>query len=228
MLFFLTIFILLSAIAVAVTISFFLKRQKSLPPAPENSPQFQTIQYQSIFAPSAEEIRAFETEDKAKQREQLRQKILAQAETEDFNALIEARNFEIELYERILTELALRSEAEKFVSLVSFVEEHELPPNAALVERFPEVLENSSGKKDAIRFLHLAALSGSARVFFDSVETVIQMCREDRIMDLAQTDLIQLAESQFWLLPQAEKTSGAGFLLKQKLAKLRSEVQEKR
>jgi hypothetical protein len=40
--------------------------------------------------------------------------------------------------------------------------------------------------------------------------------------------LIQLAESQFWLLPQAEKTSGAGFLLKQKLAKLRSGVQEKR
>lgn len=227
MLFFLTIFILLSAVAVAVTISIFLKRQKSLPPAPENHLQFQTVQYQSIFAPSDEETRAFEAEDKAKQREQLRQKILARAETEDFNALIEAKDFEIGLYDRALTELALRSDAEKLSSLGAFIEARKLPTNTALVERFREVLENSFARKDAIRFLHFAALSGSAQTFFDSVEIVIQMCREDRLTDFAQTDLVQLAESQFWLLPQAEKTSGAGFLLKQKLAKLCSEVKEK-
>jgi len=227
MLFFLTIFILLAAVAVAVTISIFLKRQKSLPPAPEHPLQFQPVQYRSIFAPSDEEIRAFEAEEKSKQREQLRQKILARAETGDLNALIEAKDFEVELYDRVLTELALCCDEEKFVALGSFVEERELPTNTALVGRFQEVLRNSFAKKDAIRLLHFAALSQSAQTFFDSVEIVIQMCREDRLTDFTQIDLIQLAESQFWLLPQAEKTSGAGFLLKQKLAKLRSGVQEK-
>lgn len=227
MLFFLTIFILLSAIAVVVTISIFLKRQKSLPPAPENPLQFQPIQYKSIFAPSEEEIRAFEADDKAKQHEMLRQKILARAETGDFNALIEAKDFEIEFYDRVLKELTLRCDSEKFVSLGSFIEENELPANVAFIERFQDALKNSLEKRDAIRFLHFAALSQSAQIFFDSVETVMEMCREDRLKDFNQSNLIQLAESQFWLLPPAEKTSGAGFLLKQELAKLRSGVQEK-
>jgi hypothetical protein len=227
MLLFLIFFVLLSAVAAAAVISIFRKSEKSLPPLSQTPPEFQPIQYKSIFAPSDEEIRAFEAEDEAKQREQLRQKILARAEAGDFDALSEAKDFEIELYDRVLTELVLRVDAEKFVALGAFVEAGELPANQALVERFQEVLKTSGVKKDAIRLLHFAALSGRAQVFFDSVEIVVQLSREDRVRDFTQTDLIHLAESQFWLLPPAEKTSGAGFLLKQKLAKLRSEVQEK-
>lgn len=224
MLLFLIFSVLLTAVAAAALISLFRKNEKSLPPLSQTPPEFQPIQYQSIFAPSEEEIRAFEAEDKAKQRELLRQKILARAETANFNALSEAKDFEIEFYDCVLKELTLRCDAEKFVSLGSFIEENELPTNAALVERFQDALKNSLEKRDAMRLLHFAALSQSAQIFFDSVETVSEMCREDRLADFNQSNLIQLAESQFWLLPQAEKTSGAGFLLKQKLAKLREEV----
>jgi hypothetical protein len=225
MLFFLIILILFSAVAAAAAISISRRRQKSLPSvteAPLHLQPIRPIHYESIFAPDAEELRAFEAEDKAKQGEMLRQKILAKAETGDFDALDEAKDFEIEFYDRVLKELALRCDDEKFASLSSFIEENKLPANAALIGRFQDTLENSAGKKDAIRFLHLAALSQSAEIFSDSVENVIKLCREDKLEDFTQTDLIQLAESQFWLLPTAEKTSGAAFLLKQKLAKLRA------
>ena len=228
MLFFLTIFILLSAIAAAtVTVSILLKRRKSLPSPTENPAQFQPlIQYQSIFAPSEEEIRAAEAQEKAKQREMLRQKILAKAETADFAALDEAKDFGAEFYEQVLKELTFGCDAEKFVSLGTFIEENKLPTNAEFIRRFQSDRENSLSKKDLIRLLHFAALSESAEVFFATFEDAFKISRDLR--DFTQTDLIQLAESQFWLLSQAEKTSGAGFLLKQKLAKLRSGVQEKR
>jgi len=223
MLLFLTILILLAAVAAAVTVSVFLRRQKSLPP-PEAPLQFQTIEYKSLFAPSGEEIRAFEAENKTKQRKMLRQKILASAETEDFSALIEAKDFEAEFYDRVLKELTFRCDSEKFVLLSTFIEENKLQTNAEFVKRFQDALENSAGKKHTIRLLHFAALSQSAEIFSDSVENVIKLCHENRLEGFTLTDLIQLAESQFWLLPTAEKTSGAGFLLKQKLAKLRAEV----
>ena len=225
MLFFLTILILLTAIAAAVTISIFLKRQKSLPPAPENSPQFQPIQYQSIFAPSEEEIRAQQAEDQAKQRGMQRQEILAKAETDNFSALIEARDFGDEFYGRVLKELTFRCDSENFASLSSFIEENKLRTNAEFIKRFQSFEENSPGRKDLIRLLHFAALSGSAEIFSATLEDAINISKG--LEDFTETDIFQLAESEFWLLPQTEKASGAGFLLKQKLAKLRSEFQEK-
>jgi hypothetical protein len=225
MLYFLIILFLITAVAAAVTIPIYLRRQKSLPQGVETPGQFQTIQYQSIFAPSDEEIRAQQIEDKAKQREMLRQKILAKAETSDFTALIEARDFGDEFYEIVLKELVFRCDAERFVALSSFIEENKLRTNAEFIERFQASGENSAGKKDLIRLLHFAALSGSAEIFAAALEEAIKISRG--LKDFTQTDLFQLAESEFWLLPPTEKASGAGFLLKQKLAKLRSEFQEK-
>lgn len=228
MLLFLIFFVLLSAVAAAAVISIFRKSEKSLPPLSETTREFQPIQYQSIFAPSEEELRAFEAEDKARHDETLRREILAKAESEDFNALIEAKDFGDEFYSQVLKELTFRSDSPKFAALGAFIEENKLQTNAEFINRFRQALETSAGKKDVIRLLHFAALSQSAELFFDSIENVVKLCREDRLEGFTQTDLIRLAESQFWLLPAAEKTSGAGFLLKQKLAKLREEVLEKR
>lgn len=227
MLFFLTILVLLSAIAAAaaVTASIFLRRQKTLPPTAKTPAQFQTIQYQSIFAPSDEEIRALEAEENAKLREMRGQKVLAKAETGDFSALIEAQDFGVEFYERVLKELTFRCDAEKFAALCSFVEENKLRTNAEFIRRFQSPGENSLSRKDLIRLLHLAALSDSAEIFSATVEDAIKISRNSK--NFTQTDFIQLAESEFWLLPQTEKASGAAFLLKQKLAKLRTKVLEK-
>ncbi|HEX8737845.1 MAG TPA: hypothetical protein VF721_21115 [Pyrinomonadaceae bacterium] len=226
MLVFLTILFLITAVAAAVTIPIYLRRQKTLPSTVETPAQFQTIQYQSIFAPSEEEIRAQQAEDEAGLREMLRQKILAKAETSDFTALIEAKDYGDEFYELVLKELVFRCDAERFAALSSFIDENKLRTNAEFIERFQAFGENFAGKKDLIRLLHFAALSGSAEIFAATVETAIKISRG--LKDFTQTDLFQLAESEFWLLPQTEKASGAGFVLKQKLAKLRSEFQEKR
>jgi hypothetical protein len=225
MLVFLTILFLITAAAAAVTIPIYLRRQKTLPPAPETPAQFQTIQYQSIFAPSAEELCAQEAEDRAEQRAMRRQKILAKAETNDLTALIEAKDFGAELYELVLKELTFRGDAERFAALSSFIEENKLRANAEFIKRFQSLAENSASRKDLIRLLHFAALSGSAEIFSAAVEDAVHISRGLR--DFTQTDLFQLAESEFRLLPQTEKASGAAFLLKQKLAKLRSEFQEK-
>lgn len=234
MLLLLTILILLSAAATAavIAVSVLRKRpEKSLPPG-ETPLQFQTppFQYESIFAPSAEEIRALEAEEDEKRRRALREEILAKAEAEKFGALIDAKSFAAGLYDEVLTELTFRCDGEKFASLGSFLAQNNLRTNAAFLKRFQSLHDgNSLTKKDVIRLLHFAALSESAEIFSASLEFVADLLQKGKVKnDFTQTDLFQLAEGEFWLLPPAEKASGAGFLLKQKLAKLRFEAQEKR
>lgn len=225
MLFAIIIFFLFSVIAVALAVSILKKLPKSLPPAETQAQPL--IEYKSIFAPDEEELRALEAEETAKTRELFRQEILARAGTLDFNSLIEAKVFEAEFYDRVLTELALRCDEENFGALCSFVAQYKLRTNGELVRRFQSIYKDSPGRNGTIQLLHFAALSESAKIFSDSFEIVIQLSREDGLKDFTLQNLVRLAESEFWLLPAAEKTSGAGFLLKQRLARLRAEVQEK-
>lgn len=205
--------------------SFYLKRKTNLIKS-ENQKQFADPPvYRSLFEPSDTEMRALEIEQKAKQTEEQKRAIFACAEAGDFNALVEARNFEIGFYDKVLSKLVETAETdENFASLCAFLEANDLRTNAETVRKLETVWRKSPDKKDTIKLLHLAAKTESAEFFSETLENVIQHWRNGFLPQLTYENLLHLAESEFWLLPPDAKTSGAGFLLKQKLASLRAEA----
>ena len=57
-----------------------------------------------------------------------------------------------------------------------------------------------------------------------ALEKVVEARRAKIPNSIESSDLVNFAESGFWLLPTDERASGAGFLLKEKLANLRGEL----
>jgi hypothetical protein len=72
--------------------------------------------------------------------------------------------------------------------------------------------------------LHVAALSGDANLYQTAIETAYQFWRERRLTEISADELRQLMESEFWILAPIVRNSGAGFVLKRKLAQLRRQL----
>jgi hypothetical protein len=72
--------------------------------------------------------------------------------------------------------------------------------------------------------LHITALADDAELYKQALETVIEFWRDERIEGLLAEELRSLAESEYWILSQTERSSGQGFLLKLRLAALRREL----
>jgi hypothetical protein len=208
--------------------SFYLKRKTKLIRSENQKKIDEPPVYRSLFEPNDTEMRAFEDEQQSEQRKKTQQEIFAKAEANDFYALLEAQSFEADFYDGILSKLAQKAKTDdKFLSLCALLKENNLRTNAEIVERFETVWQKSFDKKDTVQLLHLSAKTEIAEIFSETLETVIQHWRKGFVKELNFEELRRLAESEFWLLPSDARTSGAGFLLKQKLADLRREVSEK-
>ena len=222
--FFFAAVVSIAAISV-LSFSFYLKR-KTKRLASENQKQFnEPPVYRSLFEPSEKEMRALEIESEAKRNDTLRREILMRAEASDFNVLLEARNFDAASYEEVLSKLLEKTETkENLVSLCEFIEQNDLRASGETVRKFEIFRQKFPNKKNTIQVFHLAAKTESAEIFSETLETVIQHWREASLPQTTPENLLQLAESEFWLLPAAERTSGAGFLLKEKLSDLRRKI----
>jgi hypothetical protein len=69
--------------------------------------------------------------------------------------------------------------------------------------------------------LRVSALSDDAGTFGRAVTEVLQLWEDGRLEGLGAESLRSLFESEYWLLSSEAKRSGAGFVLKQKLADAR-------
>lgn len=211
--------------------SFYLKRKTKLIGS-ENQKQFaEPPLYRSLFEPNDAERRALKIEQQSEKRKNFQQEIFAKADANDFYALLEAQSFEVNFYNEVLSKLIQNAENaekdEKLFSLCAFLDENNLRTNIEIVARLKTVWQKSFDKKDTIQLLHFSAKTESAEIFSETLETVIQHWQKDFIKNISFEELKRLVESEFWLLPANARTSGAGFLLKQKLANLRREVSEK-
>jgi hypothetical protein len=63
-----------------------------------------------------------------------------------------------------------------------------------------------------------------ARARHPAATAAARALRDGRLTNLTGEDLRTLAESEFWVLSSESRTSGAGFVLKQRLASLRQEL----
>lgn len=95
---------------------------------------------------------------------------------------------------------------------------------AAKAEKFREFKEfwtTSPNKRTTLQFLSLAAQTESGKIFSEAAENVVEQWQAKRIEDLSAEQLAQILDSQFWLLPDEERTPGVSFWLKQEIASLR-------
>jgi hypothetical protein len=157
-----------------------------------------------------------------------RRDVLGKASAGDKAALLDAHaSGDDALYDEALNALAEQADSEKrLLALVSFIArsvEH-LRVNSLLAEKFIESWKASPDRNSTAEMLHVAALAGDANLYQAAIETAYQFWRDRRLQQISAAELRQLIESEFWILAPAVRNSGAGFVLKRKLAQLRRKL----
>lgn len=179
-----------------------------------------------LFAEKAlKEAQARELESVENLADEERQALLSRATGGDKEALDEARaKGDVALYDEVLNALVERADSDaSLLALVSYIARSgaRLRVNNHLAEKFIESWKTSPDRNSTAKMLHIAALADDAETYQAAIETVYQLWRDQKLTGLSADELRQLMESEFWLLSPAQRNSGAGFLLKRKLAALR-------
>ena len=168
-----------------------------------------------------------------REHERLAEGLLARARTGDRTALDEAHaSRDKSLYAKVLD--ALVSEAagsasseEALARLVSDISaSDDLRGTRALAEAVRAVWRNSPGKSQTATLLRAAALADDAGLFEETVEEIFRAWQTGRLPSMTERELRALAESEYWLLGSEARRSGAGFMLKERLAAWRRRLPE--
>jgi hypothetical protein len=181
-----------------------------------------------LFSDDPGEPAPRELADGKDSREDERRALLSRAEAGERKALDDARALnDAALYDEVLNVLTERADSDKsLLALVSHVARNDsgLGVNRRLAERFIESYWRAPDRATTMKVLHVAARANDAGLYQTAVETVYQYWRDRRLTGISADELRQLIEGEFWLLAPEARNSGAGFLLKRTLARLRKAV----
>jgi hypothetical protein len=185
-----------------------------LPPPPEP---------RGLFAP--EDSKKTNSVGKQALPEERRAEILRLAQSGTKSALDEAYKAKDDsLYDEVLSRLAAAAEGPQLLSLVSYVSRNNLRVTNSLADRFIESWKTAPTRNSTAEMLHIAALSNDARTYTGAVEAAMQCWRDGNLNDVSAVELRSLIEGEFWIISSRERSSGAGFSLKQTLADVRREL----
>jgi len=177
-------------------------------------------------ADSLDEGSAEESQRRAS--EEFEKGLLSRAAHGDFEVLKDAHaSGSAELYHRVLDTLVEHrgESADELRALADFVTRNgELRAGRALAERLIEDWERNPSRTSVSRLLRVAALSDDAATFERAMSSVLRAQGDGRLTDMSAEELRSLFEGEYWLLSSEAKRSGAGFLLKQRLAHVRREL----
>jgi hypothetical protein len=188
----------------------------ALPPAP----------HPSLFEPDRKQIAELR-EKQAQNDAQLRLgPWLERARNGDIQVLSEINAAPDDpAYDLVLTKLVERSPSFAELSvLAAFVVDHELPANRILARAVMDHCRHSPDRSAAIMLLHLAARTNDANVFSEAFDLLVNARTPGHLSAWSASELMTLAESEFWSMTDQARDSGAGFLLKQKLADARRDL----
>ncbi len=188
----------------------------------------------SLFAEEnrgARRLRSLDNEE-SKLKTEGRRSLLARAEAGERSALEEAHaSGDSALYEEALNHLidcATVSDApdKSLLALVSFVTRHEhFPVTRKLAASFMESWRRAPDRSFTAKMLHVVALANDAELYQEAVEAAFELWRAGKLPDVSAEELKMLADSEYWVLSSEARASGAGFLLKRTLSKIRRELE---
>ena len=169
------------------------------------------------------------SEDESKKRasEEFERGLLSRAAQGDFEVLKDAHAGSAELYRHILDILVERcgESADELRTLADFITQNdELRASHTLAARLLEDWERNPSRAYVPQLLRVAALSDDAAMFERAVLSLMRAQSDGRLTDMSAEELCSLFEGEYWLLSSEAKRSGAGFLLKQRLAHVRREL----
>lgn len=177
---------------------------------------------------SSEHVPALEADPKATEALRLRANLVDRAHAGDLATLSETHSLEDgELYCKVLDALidSASDNHETFRNLISHVSKsNELRGNKQLAEHLMTLWEAAPDRRSTVEMMHIAALSDDALVYQRAVELIIAHWQNGELNEFSTDELIELFESQFWILAPEARVGGAGFALKRKLASVRSEL----
>jgi hypothetical protein len=154
--------------------------------------------------------------------------LLKRAGAGDFVALAEAlRANDPALYARVLRELLNWAEPSEtnLRSLASFVaNDSDLRGSPDLAAAYTKLWQQQPVRQTTAQLLHLAALSDDADTFARAVEAACDDVRANRAGGIRPEELSALIESEYWVLSSAARSTGAGFVLKQRMSSLREQL----
>jgi hypothetical protein len=157
-----------------------------------------------------------------------REALLARASSGDKEALVQAHAIsDGAVYDEVLNRLVERAGSDKgLLALASYITRSDVPlrVNNLLAEKFIESWKRAPDRNSTARMLHVAALAGDANIYQTAIETSYQFWRARKITGINADEMRQLIEGEFWILAPAVRNSGAGFVLKRKLAQLRRQL----
>jgi hypothetical protein len=217
-----TSFLLLAAISYAI---FRQQRASSgeseghaLPP-----PRARSL-FGDLDSEAEESARLMEARRQASER---REALLARAAQNDKSALDDALD-NTALYDAVLDALVERADNfKKLVALVSYIERSEgrrLRVNVPLAEKFLDAWKASPDTRTTAIALHVSATADSAPVYQRAVEAAFALWQSGQLPNISAEELRALFDGEYWVLSSGVRNSGAGFVLKQKLASLRLQL----
>ncbi len=161
----------------------------------------------------------------SQQAEEINASFLKRAADGDLTVLAEAQSANDSALDRSvwhgLLEWAGTSET-NLRSLASFVVKNSgLRGNIDLAEAYAKLWRQYPDRQSTAQLIHLAALSDDAQMFERAVEAVSKYMLEGRLNKISNEELTALIESEYWVLSSAARSTGAGFVLKQKLTTVR-------
>jgi hypothetical protein len=221
------IFVLLVASAIAVV---YRRQQKLLAARAQRELQRQRPP-RSLFADTQQaldESIPARIEQPTQSYMQQRAAFMARAATDDLSVLKDVQRMnDVALYRVVLNELVERSARadDKLRALASFIaEDGQLRGSVELAEAYSTFWQQTPDRTTTGMMLQLAALSDDADTYSKAVEIACLFWQSGQLPQFKGEELRQLIDSQYWLLSVDARRTGAGFLLKQKLAGLRVEL----
>src|SRR6185295_12420874 len=161
------------------------------------------------------------------ERENERNSLRERAKAGDKSALVEAqalgdRNF----YDEVLNQLTVNADGgPTLLALASYVTRNELPVNRKLAEALISSWKVSPGRSSTATTLHLTALADDADLYQSTVDAALGFWRQGLLANVSAAELKALFDGEFWVLSAQTRSSGAGFILKRKLANARRELE---
>ena len=217
--FLITSFLLLAAITYVI--------YRGLRPSSDRDAEFSLPPHAvGLFAEKAlKEAQAQELASAENLADEERQALLSRATVGDKKALDDASTTnDAALYDEVLNALVEGANSDaSLLALASYIARSDanLRVNRRLAEKFLESWKHTPDRNSTAKMLHVAALADDANIYQAAIETAYQFWRDQKLTGITAYELRQLMESEFWILSPAQRNSGAGFLLKRKLTRLR-------
>lgn len=163
----------------------------------------------------------------ARELETRRNSLRERAGAGEKNVLNEAHELgDRDLYNELLDQLTVNADSQARVfALVSHLTRSELPITNKLAESFIEFWETAPTRSATATSLHIAALTDDPKLYQSTVEKALGFWRTGLLRDVAAVELKALFDGEFWVLSANTRNSGAGFVLKRRLASARRELE---